>query len=678
MAKYNLNSTIRIIPGIGEKYQEEMERMGIKTLEDLLYWFPRDYLDGTKLTQISSLRHGEKSTIRGTVVKVNKRKSQARGIPMLEVTFSDDSGEVLVRWFHQDYLANKLIVGSSWVLIGEIQKFRGEAVMMSPLLEKEEKIWSIYRQTKTVSTRMLRLYVNWVLNNCLLTDHFLPSEILNQQGLLGFEQAMGNIHKPLIMAEAAEARRRFAFEELFWFFVGLNKEAAQDSRVGIKIDYDLEYLKERISSLPFQLTDDQRKCLWQIIQDLSDDKPMVRLLNGDVGSGKTVVAIMAALMVAKAGMQAVILVPTEVLAQQHFKTVTDLIGDLFEVGIWTASSKSNLEASILIGTHALLQKGVELPNVGLIVIDEQHRFGVEQRKLLSESRKDGRVPHLLSMTATPIPRTLALTLYGNLRISFLKSKPANRKPLITKIINNEQREEMYSKIRSEIELGRLALIICPLITEKEQSNLDEGQIELELDDVLREEKKTVEAEVVRLSDPLLGLGVVVGMHGKMKAKEKAAVMGRVQNGEVDVLVATTVVEVGVDLPRATVMVIEGAENFGLAQLHQLRGRVGRNDLQSYCFLCPGKTSGKIRERLNVLVEEESGFAVADYDLALRGPGELAGVSQSGLPDFKFASLTNIEYLAEVKAVAGRYCESLSKNELMGLDNRYSNNSSILE
>lgn len=678
MTKFNLNNSVRVIPGVGEKNQEELERMGIHTLEDLLYWFPRSYLDGTQIVDISSLRHGQIATIKADVIRVNRRKSQARAVPMLEVVFSDDSGEVLARWFHQDYLVSKLIVGSSWVLIGQIQRFRGEAVMLSPLLEKEEKIWSIYRQTKTVTTRMLRTYLNWTLANCELVDSFLPSDILASQQLVELGEAMGGIHQPRIMDEVSISRERFAFEEMFWFFVGLQKEDIQDSRLGTAIETDLDFLKERIALLPFQLTDDQKKCLWQIVQDMALDKPMVRLLNGDVGSGKTVVAVMASVMAAKAGMQTVILVPTEVLAQQHFATITKLVGDSLKVGIWTANKKDGLEADIVIGTHALLQKGVELPNIGLVIIDEQHRFGVEQRKVLSSSRKDGRFPHLLSMTATPIPRTLALTMYGNLKISFLKSKPANRLPLRTEIIEEIHRDRMYDLIRREIGAKHLALIICPLITEKQQASPDEGQIELGFEDVLKQEKKTVEAEVERLQDPLLGLGVVAGLHGKMKSKEKNLIMERAAKGEIDVLVSTTVVEVGVDLPLATVIAVEGAENFGLAQLHQLRGRVGRSNLQSYCFLCPGKLSDKIRERLMVLVREESGFAVADYDLSMRGPGELAGFSQSGLPDFKFASLSNIEYISNVKSVAVSYCETVGRKYLLELENRYLQKNKILE
>lgn len=663
---------VGVIPGVGEKTAEALQRLGITTIHDLLHWYPRTYLDASLPVSISQAGGGRLVAIRATVQSVQKRLSKARRVPMLEAKVTDESGELLLRWFHQPYLAQKLQIGTSWVFIGEAQRFQGDNVMLAPKVEEVPRIFAVYAQSKGLTSKMLRGYIDWILKRVELSKGILPKEVANHWQLEDRSVVLKNLHQPTSLNEIEPAHRYLAVEEVFSFFVRLLAGKPQEQSKGRVIPLNIPLLQELVKDLPFQLTDGQRLLVWEMAQEMASGKAMTRLLNGDVGSGKTVVAALLAATICKTGLSSIFLVPTEILAQQHRRALQGLLTKAgIEVAIWTAATKEEMKAGqIIVGTHALLQEKVALPEIGLLIIDEQHRFGVRQRQLLRN--KQGLPPHILSMTATPIPRTLALTLYGNLAVSFLKERPAGRQQIKTKITTEKDRPTMYNHLVEEIQVGQQVFIICPLIKEKETKD-SEGEPVLELfsqEELQQQERKTVLAEAARLIKEQPELGRIEAIHGKLKATEKQAIMQRMAAGEIDVLVATSVIEVGIDIPNATVMVIENAERFGLAQLHQLRGRVGRSNLQSYCYLCPGLVTQKILERLRVLEDSNDGFVIAERDLQLRGPGELVGEAQSGLPDFKMASLTDIDFLQEVKQVTEDYLQKHPNflNEFMASQN----------
>ena len=520
--------------------------------------------------------------------------------------------------------------------------------------------------------------MDWVLRNVELTPHPLPE----MPGLLSRKEALEIIHQPKEIEDTEKARRYFAFEEVFYFFIRLITGNKSAKELGIIIPSNLEFLKACLAGLPFELTEGQKRVIWDSLQEMAGGKVMTRLLNGDVGSGKTIVAGLIAAVVAKANKQSVFLVPTDLLARQHAQALSQYFSPLgIKVGLWTAAQKDDFnEADIIVGTHAVLQLGFALSRLAFVVIDEQHRFGVKQRQIL-RANKSG-TPHLMSMTATPIPRTLALTLYGDLSVSLLKDKPKGRLPIITEIIYEKARPAIHARIMQELASGHQVFIICPLIEEtkkKAESSMEGVEIPLfNQDDYEKIQKKTVVLEVERLRKEFPEYGVIEAVHGKMKSEEKEAVMSRMQRGEIQVLVATSVIEVGVDIPGATVIVIEGAERFGLAQLHQFRGRVGRNMSQAYCFLCPSFFNSAIQDRLKVLVEQDSGFEVAEKDLEIRGPGEMVGGMQSGLPDFRMASLTDINYLREVREIAESFLQKNPNYAEDFPDIGYSKNEGSLE
>lgn len=659
---YSEKDKVGVIPGVGEVVQSALERLGIFTIADLLRWFPRQYLDAAHPLPVSQVPYGRLSAVQVTVDSTTTRPTKNRALSLFEAKCSDDSGVISVRWFNQTYLKQKLTPGSTWIFIGEVNRFQGEVVMMNPIIETRPYILSFYAQTKGVTSRLFRGFLDWVLHQVTLDPDRIPEDVKQEAGIIGRQEALSSIHQPKEMAEVVVARRRLAFEEVFWFFVRMasTKQETQKER-GIPLSLDVEYLKTVVAALPFELTPGQKRAVWDIVQEMATGSPMTRLLNGDVGAGKTVVAALAASQVAKSGYQTILLVPTEILAKQHFESTQRLFAGLgFKVVLWTAAQKDLgvEDADLIVGTHAVLQEGFSLPRLGLVVIDEQHRFGVRQRSLLRQGQAV--VPHVLSMTATPIPRTLALALYGDLTVSVLSDKPKNRLPIITQIIHESARAQMHARIMEELREGHQVFVICPLIEEKTKKKVEPGegaQLELTDEELEKEQKKTVVAEAERLRSEHPEYGVIEVIHGKMKPQEKRDIMDRMARGEIHVLVATSVIEVGVDIPNATVMIIEGAERFGLAALHQFRGRIGRGSAQSYCFLCPTLRGRAIDERLQVLVNTNSGFQVAEQDLALRGPGELTGNVQSGLPDFRMTSLTDLTFLQEVKEVADRYIQN---------------------
>jgi ATP-dependent DNA helicase RecG len=652
MASYLEADSVRQIPGVGEVAQTALEKLGIRTIADLLRWYPRQYIDGSKPIPIAELRTGDLSVIKVTIDSVHQRRTKTNNLKMVEAEVTDMTGDLTIRWFNQPFLEQKLQPGSEWIFIGIADRFQGKLTMLSPLIEEKASILSVYAQTKGVTSKMFRGFIEWALRATTISEDGLPPIVHQRQALLSRAEVLQRIHQPTHIEEVAAAREQIAFEEVFWFFLQLlSGRTKQLQEKGIIIPAEVDFLQEVTHALPFELTPGQKRAIWDIAQEMQSGVPMTRLLNGDVGSGKTVVAGVAAALVSKAGLQSIILVPTEILARQHTVSLDKLLaGAGLKVALWTAAQKDEIqEADIVVGTHAVLQEGFSLPRLGFVVIDEQHRFGVKQRQWLRSAQDTA--PHVLSMTATPIPRTLALTLYGNISISVLKDKPKDRLPVITQLISARDRQAMHRRIVMEIQNGKQIFVVCPLIDEKKKEKSAEEGPSLQLfstDELEAKEKKTVVAVAEKLREEHPEYGVIEVIHGKMKPDQKKQIMERMAAGEIQVLVATSVIEVGVDVPNATVMVIEGAERFGLAQLHQFRGRVGRGADQAYCFLCPDLRSQAIIERLSVLVETSSGFEVAEKDLELRGPGELVGEAQSGLPDFRMASLTDIAFLQRVR------------------------------
>ncbi len=655
----SLCSPITELRGVSEAYARRLARLGVKTIQDFLYLFPHRYDDYSSLKTIDKLHYGEEVTIIGTVRETRERTSK-RGQNLVTSTISDGTGAVQATWFNQPYLVRQLKPGRQIVISGQVDQYLGHPTFSSPTWEPLDdelihtgRLVPVYPLTRGLTARWLRRIVKtttdyWSLR---LPDH-LSTTVREQRGLLDLESAIRHIHFPDNWETLKEARRRLAFDELLMIQLGVLRQRHDwRTRRAQPVRIDGPLLRAFVDSLPFSLTSAQERALSQILDDLQKPKPMSRLLQGDVGSGKTVVAAAAMLVTAASGMQAVLMAPTEILAEQHHRNLERLWGDLWLPGMKKLSSELRLltgslkspdkaeiyneiglgKATIIIGTHALIQEGLDFHNLGLVVIDEQHRFGVTQRASL---RQKGHNPHVLVMTATPIPRTLALTLYGDLDISTIDELPPGRKEIITRWLKPRERERAYTFLRARVEESQQAFIICPLIEESEKIEAKAAV----------EEHRRLQEEVF----PDLRLGL---LHGRMTAEEKELVMREFHRGELDILVCTPVVEVGIDVPNATVMLIEGAERFGLAQLHQFRGRVGRGEQQSYCLLLAEAPTESGEQRLEIIAGTQDGFRLADEDLAMRGPGEFFGTRQSGLPDLKVARLSDIGVLEEARSVA---------------------------
>jgi len=690
-----LSSPIKNISRIGNTYQERLKRLGIKTVRDLLWHFPYRYEDLSKITPISEVKLNKTVCVKGKIIKIDNIKTWKRKMFITEAIVKDETAPLKVIWFNQPYLTQNLKPGVSAYLAGKIVSGKSGIYLNNPVYEKTDKksglthtgrIIPVYPTTEGLSSRWLRYILKPLLLNFKnKISESLPEEIIKEHKLLPIEKALWQIHFPSTLKSAERARHRFAFEELLLVQLSVLREKLRlKKRKSPTIPMNAELLKEFTDSLPFTLTDSQRKSAWQILKNLEKPRPMSRLLEGDVGSGKTVVATMAALNTAKAGYQVAFMAPTEILAKQHFKEVHKLLDDFkLKIGLLTGkedkvtavklknevleiSRKKILEKTkegkidILIGTHALIQEKVKFKNLGLVIVDEQHRFGVEQRaKLINQkgSKEQPLIPHLLSMTATPIPRTLALTIYGDLDLSLITELPKNRKKVKTLIIPPKKRKKAYSFVEKEVKKGRGVFVICPRIEgASDISGIDKENLQaLNWSDV-----KAVKEEYKRLSEeifPHLKIGM---LHGKMKAKEKEKIMQGFKEGEIDILVSTSVVEVGIDVPRATVMMVEGADRFGLAQLHQFRGRVGRSSFQSYCFLFTESSSQKVKKRLKALVRSENGFELAEKDMEIRGPGELYGTRQWGMPDLAMANLKDIKLVEETREAAKEILEKDSE------------------
>ncbi|HEX2349109.1 MAG TPA: ATP-dependent DNA helicase RecG [Ktedonobacterales bacterium] len=678
---YLLEAPITSIPGVGQTQAMRLARLGIETVRDLLYTFPREHRDYSKLTKINQAPFDEVCTVMGLIWEVETKRNGPRTRTVARI--SDETGAVRAIWFNQPYLQKQLTSGSYIVMTGIKQRF-GNSVQFSvrshELPEQGDlintgRLTPVYPLTEGLNPKAMRKFAKWAVDHCapFVADH-LPASVRSRANLEPLPEAIAQMHFPDGYDELHAAQRRLAFDELFLIQLGMLTRRANwqdgppapalpaplalifdEPDAPIDDDADLaEALPPQTglwpltancfeATLPFRFTGAQRRAIREILADLATVKPMSRLLQGDVGSGKTVVAAAALLAAAANGYQGALLAPTEILAEQHYRGLARLLEPFGLLTVLLTGSQRSKErvaardalasgqAAVAIGTHALIQEDVAYKRLGVAIVDEQHRFGVEQRDAL---RQKGKHPHMLVMTATPIPRTLALTLYGDLDVSTLDELPAGRQPIITRWRSGGQRQEAYRLVEREAEQGRQAYIICPLVEESEAL-----------------EAKSAVAEYERLRTqvfPHLRLGLA---HGQLRPAEKDRVMRQFRDGEIDVLVATAVVEVGVDVPNATVMLIEDADRFGLSQLHQFRGRVGRGSQQSYCYLLSKEASASASERLTTLEATTDGFALAEADLRMRGPGDFFGVRQSGLPELKVASVADTRLMAESRTQA---------------------------
>ena len=687
----NLSTLIEEIPRVGPQYQKKLKKLGIKTVGDLLFHFPHRYEDFSDIIPISEVEEGKTVCIQGKIIDIKNIRIFKRRMTITETLVNDNSGTIRVTWFNQPYLINTFKKGDFVFLAGKMVSKKGRRYLSSPAYEKippqfaeslengerydsvhTGRIIPVYPEIEGMSSRWLRFIIKPLLTK--IKDGIpetLPEEIRKENDLLPIKEAIWQIHFPDTLEKAELSKKRFVFEKLFDLALAILREKIKLAKEkAIVIPINLELIKKFIQKLPFTLTLDQKKSAWQILKDLEKARPMNRLLDGDVGSGKTVVATIAVLNAVKAGFQTAFMAPTEILAKQHFKTINGLLkGFKVKIGLITGGENffgsrkikrkemidktKNGKIDILIGTHALVQEKVEFKKLGLVVIDEQHRFGIEQRARLCHKGlglQAKLIPHFLSMSATPIPRTLALTIYGDLDLSLIKEMPKGRKKIITRIIPPEKRQEAYDFIRSEVQSDRQVFVICPRIEPVElgeeaiASSLPFARLRLaRVADV-----KAVKQEYEKLRKdvfPDLNVGM---LHGKMKTEEKEKALLSFKKRKTDILVSTSVIEVGIDFPNATIMMIEGADKFGLAQLHQFRGRVGRGEHQSYCFLF---SEFRYNPRLKAMTLSQDGFELAEKDLKLRGPGDLTGQRQWGFPDFVMASLKDIELIEKTREAA---------------------------
>ena len=656
-----LTTEIININKVGKVIAQRLKKLNIQTAQDLLYFFPFRYEDYSQLSKINDLKIGENVNIVGTVELIQNKRSPRRRINITECLVSDDSASIKIIWFNQPFIIKNLHSGDKISLAGKVEEDFSGVIMKSPIYEKiysnanihTQGMVPVYHSTSNITQKQIRFLTKQIIDLTDKIEEWLTDDIIKNNSLLPLNQALKKIHFPLNNNDILNARKRIAFDELFLLQLQsqITKKELKNNKAK-KIKFIKKETQKFVNNLPFKLTDDQKKSAWQILQDLEKDIPMSRLLEGDVGSGKTVVAVMAMLNVVLNKKQAVLMVPTEILAKQHFESISKMLNDFkITIGLITRSNKlinKNLEnkkqkinskiiiqnSKIIIGTHALLQEKIKFDNLALVIIDEQHRFGVEQRKSIIEKSNSKYFPHLLSMTATPIPRSLALALYGDLNVSIINEMPKGRKNIITKIISEQKRNDAYKFIKEQIKNNKQIFVICPLIDISDKMGVKSA----------KEEYKKLNEKIF----PDIKIGI---LHGKIKSKEKNQIMLDFLNNKIKILVATSVVEVGVDIPNATIMMIEGADRFGLAQLHQFRGRVGRSEYQSYCFLFSDNESKKTLDRLNALTKYNNGFELAKIDLKLRGPGEIYGTSQKGFPELKIASLFDYQLINKAKIEA---------------------------
>ncbi len=650
----SVDDPVTVLTGVSDKTEARLARLGIATIRDLLLFYPRRYEDFSTITPIAFVRPGVKTTVRGRIYDIGAHQTKYKRMALTEAILGDDSGRLRVVWFNQPWLVKSLHKGDEIFVAGEAD-LNGGLVMKNPDHEKVSlrpqnvaRLVPVYRETEGLTSKWLRPKVQSVLPLADQLEEFLPGELLTRRRFMERGEAVRQVHFPTSAAQLERAKERLAFEEMVVLQLAAQMaKRAKKALTAQPVPFDEPTARGFVNSLPFKLTRAQRVAAWQILQDLSRLEPMNRLLEGDVGSGKTVVAAMAMHHAAHAGFQSVMLAPTEILARQHADVIQSLLQPFqidvgLLVGSTPAAARKPMMASladgrlpVLVGTHALIEEGVAFHDLALTVVDEQHRFGVGQR--LAVRQKSERRPHFLSMTATPIPRTLGLTLFGDLDISVLDEMPPGRRPVKTGLVPPEKRADAYDFIRKQVNAGRQVFVICPLIQESDKLGVRSATQELE--------------KLQRDVFPELASRIAL-LHGRLKSAEKEAVMSGFQRGEVAILVSTSVVEVGIDIPNATVMMIEGADRFGLAQLHQFRGRVGRGSEESWCLLFTDAEDPQSLKRLQAVVTHSSGFDLAEIDLELRGWGDLAGYRQHG-KDFKMASLLDAALISDAQSEAVR-------------------------
>ena len=655
-----LSAALTVLQGVGPRNAESLEKLGLQTLGDMLYYFPRRYEDYSQLKPIQSLMYNDVVTVLGTVQSVHTRPIRGGKSSVIEVVIGDGTGSLRLSYFNQPWLSNRFKQGEAISVSGKIDQYLGRLVMNSPDWEPVEvenlhtnRIVPIYLLTERITQKWLRNQMNSVVTYWApAVVDALPDTIRRAAQLVSLGEALTQVHFPDSQARLKLARERLGFDEIFYLQMGVLRQKRDWKSVdGRRFSVSDEWLVARLGALPFTLTSAQQTSLDDIRKDLDSGKPMNRLVQGDVGSGKTVVAALGAAIVVSGGAQAAIMAPTSILAEQHYRNFVNLLaGDggtlrvqqseiRLLVGNTTESEKEAIRQGlqdgsikIVIGTHAVIEPDVLFKDLQFVVIDEQHRFGVEQR---AELRSKGTNPHLLVMTATPIPRSLALTVFGDLDISVIDVMPEGRQPVTTFVLRPQERERAYTLIRGQVKNGNQAFIVYPLIDESEKIDARAAVDDFE----------TLSKQVY----PDLKLGL---LHGRMKPAEKDEVMLKFRDKEFDILVSTTVIEVGVDVPNSTVMLIEGADRFGLAQLHQLRGRVGRGSVQSTCLLIPTREDATENERLQAMAKTNSGFELADLDLKTRGPGEFLGTRQAGFANaLKMASITDVTLIEKARTQA---------------------------
>lgn len=668
----NLVTSLEKIKGVGPKTAEQFSAARLHTVADLLNFLPRAYEDFSHAVSIADIAPG-KVTIKARCEKIETRPVR-RGMKVTTATLADDTGKIQAVWFNQPYRAAQLSSSDEFYFSGEFEFSYNRFQLTNPSAEKasdivqtDDKIVPIYRAVAGLKTALVRKILQELEPFATMLPETLPAELLKRENLVSYSDAVKGMHFPKTHEAVDRAKERLGFEELFQLLLASRMNRDENAKLdGWHIPFSQKVVKEFVEQLPFALTGAQRRAAWDVLQDFEKATPMNRLLQGDVGSGKTVVAGLAARQAAHEGFQSAVMAPTEILATQHAATLDKLLSPFgVRVGLLTGSVKGKArqalygaitsgDVDVVVGTHALIQGSVIFKKLGFVVIDEQHRFGVAQRQELLN--KSAHMPHLLAMTATPIPRSLALTVYGELDISILNEKPANRKPIETKIWSPNSRPQLYDLIDQEIKKGRQAYVICNLIDDNADNDL-----------------KSVEAEYKRLRGSVFKHRTIGLLHGRLTPQEKDDVMTKFSKGEIDILVSTTVVEVGVDVPNATVMLIEDGDRFGLAQLHQLRGRVGRSEHQSYCYIVPSD-SKKPSQRLKEIEKSEDGFYLAEVDMKLRGPGEIYGRAQHGALNLQVATLADTKLIARAQKAADWFVASgqnlLDYKQLAGRVQKY--------
>ena len=651
------DQSIETLKGIGEKTAKLFEKVGIRTIDDLLHYYPRGYDTYGEPKAIGELSEDETGTVEG-FLKSGATGVHVNGLSIVQATISDMTGKLRLVWYHMPYLKNTLRPDSHFIFRGRVIRKKNGLTMEQPQMFKPEayeellsSMRPVYAQTKGLGNKMITSAVEQALAFRTLERDYLPAGLRIANELAEYNFAIEHIHFPSNEEELKFARKRLVYDEFFFFLLAVRH--LKEKRQNVQSPFHMEKQDEcrkLLADLPYRLTNAQLRTLEEVLRDLKSGSVMNRLIQGDVGSGKTIIAVLALLAACENGYQGALMVPTEVLARQHFESVTELFEKhgvdkkvILLTGSMTAKEKriayekvASHEADIIIGTHALIQEKIVYDNLALVITDEQHRFGVAQREMFGNK---GQMPHVLVMSATPIPRTLAIILYGDLDISVIDELPANRLPIKNCVVDKSYRPRAYRFIENEVKNGRQAYVICPMV---EESEMIDAENVLDYTKILRQNLPGIRVEY---------------LHGKMKGKEKNKIMEEFATGEIQVLVSTTVIEVGVNVPNATVMMIENAERFGLAQLHQLRGRVGRGDKQSYCIMVNASGNKEKNRRLDVLNKSNDGFYIASEDLKLRGPGDIFGIRQSGDLEFQLADIyTDAVTLKKVSEDVNRLLE----------------------